>query len=408
MKKRFWIDNFEQTPRDPIMQENIEFLEDRRPEKVNAGIGMIMDERRGRVFVPAVVVRVGKKLAFENVGYLESAGHTGYLESHARELVFGPELWSQIQRKKGEKPETLVWAQTIGGTNALKWAATLLELGLLQGHKKLLLDPGWPNHLNIFRKFKIISYIHEDSATRAYRHTEYMKKLKNHLRECPVLLQVAGYNDDGTERTFAQWDEIVEVIYSKKLQPILDFAYNGLVNGWYEDNYLVKRLTKKGAVTIICVSNSKNVGYNLRLGSLYIVNLSPMAATKIQATLANSLIRPDYSNPVAIGAETLSTILNDKILLLEYKNEIDKVRLEILEHNRRKMVEALGRNFAWILKKKGLFFKLIPGGFSSQQVRFLKNEKAIHGPQSSRLNIGGLPSSRISEIARVYKLALSM
>jgi len=404
-----WTEKFEEALPDSSMRANIEFSQDSRPEKVNAGIGMIRDEKTGEAFVPEVVKRIGKEICFEDVRYLISSGHQGYIESHARELVFGKNLWGELyETEKKKKSNTVVWAQTLGGTGGLAWTAQLLERALPREQRVLLLDPGWPNYRLIFKNFSITTYVHEDPETREYHHAEYIEILRNHPAGCPVLLQVCGYNDDGTERSAEQWDEIVAVIVERQLLPVLDFAYNGLAEGWEKDAYAVRKLAREGIPAFICVSNSKNVAYNARLGSLYIVNIPSEHATKMQQTLAHRMIRASYSSPPAISAQTVTRILNDETLRREYRNEIDDVRENILNSNRKRFAEALGPNFHWILKKRGLFLKLLPEGFSDEQIHFLKDQHAIHGPKSSRINIGGFPPLRIEEIANIYTQALSL
>lgn len=397
-----WVSKFQSVPPDPIMRTQIEFQTDIRPNKINAGIGMIMNPKTGKPFVTEVVKEIGKKIAFDDVSYLTSIGHTGYLESHGRELVFGEDLWSEISK------ETLVWAQAMGGTKAMSLAAQLLIRALDRQNRQLLLDPGWPNNLKIFADFAITSYTHENPKSRQYNHREYIEKLKNHPKRAIVVLQVGGYNDDGTERSQAQWDEIAEIIKTLNHQPILDFAYNGLVRGWEVDNYPVRTFTIRGITTFVCVSNSKNVAYNARLGSLYIINIPKEYKDAIQQNLAHNIIRPDYSNPNAFAAQTMAMIFNDETLKSRYKKEIDAIRVNVLEKNRQILAETLGKDYSWITEKKGMFLKLKLGGYTEEQIKFLKDDNAIHGPKSSRLNMGGFDPDKMVEIAKIYKKALQL
>lgn len=397
-----WYTKFKPVPPDPIMLTGMEFAADKRVNKVNAGIGMIMDPKTGRPFIYQTVAKVAKQIAFDDVSYLPSIGHSGYLEAHARELVFGPDLWNALDKKK------IVWTQTLGGTKAMSLTKQLLNLSLSKSDRQVLIDPGWPNNKKIFADFYITDYQHENPATREYNHQEYITNLKKHPKGGVVILQVAGYNDDGTERNKTQWQEILEIIVNRGQLPILDFAYNGLVLGWNQDNYPVQIFTKSGITTFICVSNSKNVAYNARLGSLYIVNVPNSHAEAVQQNLAHNIIRPDYSNPNALTAQTMSIIWNDKTLLESYKKEIDAVRTNILEKNRATLASVLGPSYSWIIKKRGLFLKLIPEGYSDRQYNFLKDKMGIHGPKSSRLNMGGFNPDKMADIAKIYKKTLEL
>lgn len=381
------------------MQANLDYIADSRAHKVNAGIGMIMDPKTGKPFVSKTLQKIGKEIAFDDNGYLPSHGHEAYLSLHAKHLIFGNDLWEAMHT-------TTVKAQTIGGTNALELAGEILKMGLNKNNWALLLDTGWPNHPKIFKDFIITDYVHEDPHTRQYDHDAYIKALKNHDAGSMVLLQVGGYNDDGTERNNDQWDEIAEIIAGKNVIPILDFAYNGLVNGWEEDNYPVRLFVKKGIITFVCASNSKNVAYNARLGALYIVNLPSSAAQNIQSTLANTIIRPFFSNPPAFAAQTFARILADDTLRSEYQHEVEEIRVTLLEKNRQTLAAVLGEGFEWITARRGMFLKLKPDGWTDTQIKYLKDDNAIHGPQNSRLNMGGFNPEKMEEIAGIYKKTL--
>lgn len=400
-----WTKRFHEAPPDPIMQANAEYTADTRPEKVNAGIGMIMDPKTGMPFAPKIVRKIGKEIAFVDSGYLSSMGYVPYLVSHARELVFGKELWAKISKKREdrERPDGVVLAQTIGGTKALSLAATILDISLNKLEMNILLDTGWPNYNKIFKSFRITNYVHEDPKTRKYNHEGYMKKLTGMKKRSIVVLQVCGYNDDGCDRSPDEWDEVLDVIEDRKLQPIFDFAYNGLAEGWDKDNYPVNACIEKGIVTIVCASNSKNCTYSARLGSLYIVNLPEKNAHRIQGTLVNDIIRPDYSNPNAVPAQVMARILNDPSLAKQYKDEIDSIRVDLLDKNRNAFADELGEDFAWLKNRRGVFVKLFPQGFTKEQVSELKEKYAIHSPQSSRINIGGIPPKRVREIGQIYR-----
>ena len=138
-----WFDSYSSVSADPIMQANLDFLADSRGDKVNAGIGMIMDPKTKKPFVSPTLKKIGKEIAFDDNGYLPSHGFDKYLDAHAQFLIFGDDLWSQL------KP-TIVKAQTIGGTNALELTTELLDLALPVDKKQILLDTGWPKHQKKF------------------------------------------------------------------------------------------------------------------------------------------------------------------------------------------------------------------------------------------------------------------
>ncbi len=375
------------------------------PNKVNAGVGTIMDENG--VLTPKVVATTRTEIAetVEGMGYLSPAGHAPFLELNAKHLVFGEDLLREIGGIK-----KVVAAQTPGGTAALYVAHRVLSKFPDDSKKKLLLDPGWGNHRTIFQDLdpNPTTYQHEDPETRKYNHAAYLEVLKNHPKDCPVLLQVAGYNDDGSERSEEQWNEIADIVMQKELIPILDFAYNGLVKGFGIDNYAIKEFTQKGIPCFICVSNSKNAGvYSDRLGALYMVNFSDQETENLQSYIPNKIIRPTWSNPPALPALTMADVLGDDEKRQSFIDAVEKDMLEgILNHNREALAEVL--DAPWIRNKGGIFLKLIPeGGLSKEQLEFLEGEAVFPLP-SSRINVAGLPTDRIEEVAEIFKEALRL
>ncbi len=406
IKRSFETDwNVEGTKPDANMEANVAFKACPHPDKINAGIGMIMD---GKVaFTPSIVRKIGREIAFNDTGYLSSAGNQEYLELNARHLVFGEIVWEELGGM-----DNVVATQTMGGTGALFVASDFLNEVLPEKNKNLLLDPGWGNHRNIFAKLDAnpTTYVHENPETRDYDHGAYLDVLNEHPEGCPVLLQVAGYNNDGSERSEDQWNDIAEIIKAKKNIAILDFAYNGLVDGFGYDNYAIAEFADNGIPSIVCVSNSKNAGmYNMRLGALYMMNLPKEQRDNIQGFITNKRIRGVWSNPNGLPAATMAEILKSEEHRAMFMQEVHKDILEdILEYNKAELVAVLGDDFDWIQKKGGIFFNLIYDGFTPEQVRFLREEKHIFCPPSSRINVGGLPPQRIEEIAMALRDTISM
>lgn len=405
---RDWTNNFDSLPADPIMAARAEYVADKRKNKINAGIGMIFDFKKGLPFIPSVVLETSKKIGFSNTSYQGSSGSPEFLYLNGKHLVFGEDLWDELYGKDQKKPASMVWAQTLGGTNALYLAKEILQMSTPDSKRILYLDPGWPNHPNIFKSFEIKTYEHVDPETNLYNHQNLMQSLKKAPAGAAVLLQVCGYNDDGADREPHHWNQLAEVIDKRKLIPILDFAYNGLARGFGKDNYPVTLFAKKGITTFICVSNSKNVGYNLRLGALYIINLEPDKAAKIQQNLENKIIRTSYSNPPGLPPQVMSVILKDPKKRKKYMDQIERVRKNVLEHNRNAFLKILGPQYQWISTRHGIFMKLKTDGFTDKQYKFLKEKNAIHGPKSSRINLGGFDPKKVAGFVKIYKKALSL
>jgi aspartate/tyrosine/aromatic aminotransferase len=390
-----------------IEQAVRDFDADTRPDKVNLGVGLVMIN--GKPFTPEIVFEMQEN--FErpramDTGYLPASGNESYLAGHAN-LVFGQEWWDGIRTEHQQKPESIVWAQVFGGSGSLNIAANVLQDHLDKDQRIILLDRGWAYYTEIFekRKFKIREY--SDADHRQYNHDAYMEKLRSHPDGGVVHLQASGRNDDGLDRNQNQWDEVVDVMAQKSHTPLIDMAYQGLVKGWDEDNYIVRKVAQQKFQAFICVSNSKNVAANARLGSLYVINLEPQKARDLQAWINNKIVGPLYSNPTAAYTVACAQIFNHPHLRERYKREVDAVRSQVHE-NKRRFVEILGDGYEWVMQNtRGLFFKLLPPpGFNEPQLEFLGRANPIHNLRSSRINVGGLPSNRVEQIAHLYREAL--
>ncbi len=127
---------------DPIMAGFQEFMADKRPGKINLGVGMYYDEQ-GRIPILDVVQKaetlVGEKLG--SWGYLVPDGLPALREA-ARRLTFGDALVDRM----GERIATV---QSLGGTGALKLGADVIRR-LAPDSVVALSRPTWGNHPSIF------------------------------------------------------------------------------------------------------------------------------------------------------------------------------------------------------------------------------------------------------------------
>ena len=401
------------------MASKAAFKADKRPEKINAGIGYLIDPQTGKPFSPDVARMVTLDATADwETSYLPQHGHAGYLESHGREMVFGRETWDSMPGAgEGKKPDNMAWIQALGGTGALSITADFFDQFLPEDRKKLLLDGGWGNHKTIFSAFEITEYDRVAEGEGRYNHAGYMEALKAHPEGAPVLLQAAGYNGDGLDRTAEEWDEIVEVIKDRNLIPIVDFAYNGLAKGFDEDNQIIRSLVVAEVPMFVNASNSKNFLYNARLGSVYAVNWGD-ATNKIQDALcyAEEGVRPNFSNAPFVHAEALDRILRDENLAEMYRSQIDRMATQVLDANRLELAATLARVNSpspevaqvtnWVRNGSGLFVNIAPGGLGAEQTRFLQDEKAIY-TAGSRINLGGIPPEKMPFVADAVREVLS-
>ncbi len=359
------------------------------PDAVNTTIGVILDSATMMPWQPKVVVQA-RLQALEEInrthayGYQTQIGHVEFLEEAAK-LTFGVDVYNQTK-------EDIRAYQSLGGTGALFLAKeTLCSFMTLntQNVIPLILDSGWPNHPAIFTDpFRISSYVHSDQESGRYNHQAALTAIEHSDEGSVLLLQTCGYNDDGADRTVEEWDEILDLAEKTKSVLVLDSAYMGLANGFEIDRYPIVQALKRGLLTFVCVSFSKNMGlYNERLGALFIVNAAAHIGTEQSYNLHQLVMRivrrTISSQPLLAAAAAAKTLQQTS-----YYDELEAARQRIVT-NRQALADQLVDKIPHVAEGKGLFTKLLADGFSTSQLRLLE-ERGILMLPNSRVNLGGM------------------
>ena len=399
------------SPLDPIMLANAEWRAFQREHAgaINTTIGVLLDPETGKPWRPRTVVAAYRE-ALDDIdtahdyGYQPQAGHAPFLEKIGN-LAFG-DIYVSYK-------DHLLAYQTGGGTGTLNFAKTPLlaisELFELEkdGSIPVVLDPGWPNHPAIFsHPFDITTYTHLDPQTNQYNHQAFLDALDSVPQKPILVLQTSGYNDDGVDRSQAEWDETLEAAESKEAIVVLDSAYLGLSGKFDIDRYPIRVCLAKKLLTFVGVSMSKNMGlYNERLGALFIANsevhLNNAQVEKLDELMVK-MIRSTISSPALLAAKAAVLALGRT----EYYDEVGAARERLVE-NRRVFAALLAGERPGIVSGRGLFTKLFPEGFTDAQQGLLR-AKGILPLASSRINLGGMTLEQThragSIISRVIQL----
>jgi aspartate/tyrosine/aromatic aminotransferase len=376
---------------DDIMTANARWPKFQNAHKnaINTTIGVIIDSETLQPWQPKTVVSTRLEtlqLITKNhtFAYQTQVGNVAFL-SEAAKMTFGDELYDQSSNE-------LLSYQSLGGTGALFLVKEILVSFIKPsnlGTISLILDSGWPNHPAIFESpFSITSYKHSDPQTGLYNHAAAMQVIDQTAAGHVLLLQTCGYNDDGADRTPEQWDEIFDLAEKKKSVLVLDSAYMGLASGLEADRYPIVQAAKRGILTFVCISFSKNMGlYNERLGALFIVN-APKRIGSDQThnlhQLITRIVRRTISSQPFLVAESATKVLQQEA----FYEELELARTRI-DANRQIIAAALIKKIPHVGRGKGLFTKLLSNGFSAEQLNALE-EQAILMLPSSRINLGGM------------------
>ena len=388
------LEKIEPAPRDPILGLTAAYREDQRPEKINLSVGVYQDET-GTTPTLECVTAAEKQLAEAGgtKSYLPIPGSPEYVET-VRELAFG---------KGNEVIESgrVATAHTPGGTGALRVAGDFLST-MLPKSTLWLTDPTWPNHPNIFTAagvpLKSIPYF--DAATNSLDFDAMIAGVKEIPAGDAVLLHGCCHNPTGVDPSLQQWQEIADVIYDRGVLPILDFAYQGFADGIGQDAAGMRTFLRPGKDLFVCSSFSKNFGlYRERVGALSVVSPDAEAAKAVQSQL-NRVIRANYSNPPAHGADIVNCVLRDQSLRSTWEQEVATMR-DRINGMRQRLVDELAAkgvpgDYSFITRQRGMFSFT---GLSKEQVETLREEHAIYVVGSGRINVAGLTSKNIGRVA---------
>lgn len=385
------LERVELAPADPILGLTEAFNADDRPQKVNLGVGVYLDEN-GKVPLLDCVRTAEARLAEDPkpLTYLGIDGMPAYRDE-VRELVFG--AGAEVL------PRTAT-VQTIGGTGALKVGADLLHQ-LTPSATVLISNPSWENHRALFTRagFRVDSYRYYEPELKGIDVDAMLADLRAAVEGTIVLLHACCHNPTGYDLSPEQWDDVIDVIRERSLTPFLDMAYQGFGFGVEQDGAVVAKFVEAGLDFFLSTSFSKSFSlYGERIGSLSVVTQSADAAKRVLSQL-KICIRTNYSNPATQGAAIVTTVLADPELRAQWESELAGMR-DRIKQLRRGLVaglEARGiEDMGFIQEQLGMFSY---SGLSTEQMVRLREEFAVYGTDTGRMCVAALNDANLDYVA---------
>lgn len=372
-------------PADPLFGIKSQFEKDQRQQKVFLTIGMYQTESsqtRPMSAVYKAACKVAKKDT--SAGYLPIDGFTPYIKE-VGQLVFGDFAL--------EEQDLIYGAQTVGGTSALRIGGEFLKR---QGVEEIYLsEPTWANHKNIFRHcgMQLKSYPYYNADTLDFTGLRlFLEKLP---AKSVVVLQPCCHNPTGEDLTDEQWEILADLFRERKLFAFFDFAYLGFGEGREQDCQAVRIFLQKKMEFLLAFSASKNFSlYKQRTGALFAVASCRKDRDKA-ASHIKAIIRADYSNPPAFGAQIVYEVLSCPELKVKWQEELEDMRQRIVLY-RGRLARLLGEKVFYLQKQKGLF-SLLP--LNKEQIARLREKYALYLPDSGRINIAGVNSQNLDYVA---------
>lgn len=388
------LERIEAAPKDAILGLGEAFKADPRSEKINLSVGVYQDEN-GKTPLLECVKEAERRLAANPTtkSYLPISGLAEYCKATA-ELAFGAGSEPLVSKR-------VAWAQTPGGTGALRVSADFIA-GNLKGATVWMSEPTWPNHPQIFSAAGIATkgYAYFDAPNNSLNLAGMLAAIEKMAPGDVILLHGCCHNPTGIDPTAAEWKQIADAVFARGVLPLLDFAYQGFGDGLEEDAVALREFAQAGGEFIVCSSFSKNFGlYRERVGAVAVVCKSAQDVVAVQSQL-NRVVRANYSNPPAHGAEIVETILKDPELRQMWEKELATMR-DRINGMRSQLVQALAEkgvpgDYSFIKDQRGMFSF---SGLTKNQVELLRGEYAIYIVGSGRINVAGLTPANIDRVA---------
>ncbi|MDH5826282.1 amino acid aminotransferase [Sphingobacterium faecium] len=384
---------------DPILSLMESFNNDARFEKVNLSIGLYSDENGVTPIMDAVAKAklVLKALNNSPSLYLPMSGMPSYVKQ-VQQLLFESTPSAQAQNK-------IATIQTLGGSGALKIGADFLKKSY-PNSKLYVSDPTWDNHIAIFTGagLEVAYYPYFNKSTGTVDFKNMIDFLETLDEKSIVLLHPCCHNPTGADLSNVQWDVVIRVLKEKNLIPFLDLAYLGFGDGFEEDAYAIKSMTQSGLSFLLSNSFSKIFSlYGERVGALSIICGSEQEANLVLGQL-KATVRKNYSSPPTYGAQLIDVVLSNIELKRNWLDELEcmRTRMNTMRTALYAQLIKIGADknkFKFLIEQKGMFSYT---GFTSQQVKTLREEFAIYLVASGRICLAGLNRNNIKRVAEAF------
>ncbi|AZQ68750.1 aspartate/tyrosine/aromatic aminotransferase [Silicimonas algicola] len=378
-------------PADKILELMQLYRDDPREGKVDLGVGVYKDAD-GRTPVMRAVKAAERRLVEtqETKAYTGLAGDPAFTEA-MRRLVLGDAV----------EAGRVAVAATPGGTGAIRQGLELMRYADKDA-TIWISSPTWPNHLTIVKYLGIPmrEYRYFDGESRGVDFAGMMEDLKGVKAGDLVLLHGCCHNPTGANLTVEEWASVAALLEATGAVPFIDIAYQGFGDGLDADVEGVRLLAGRLPEMVLAASCSKNFGvYRERTGVLMTVARNGADRDSAQATLA-FLNRQNYSFPPDHGARVVQMILDDDDLRADWQEELEDVRLGMLDLRQQLAAELRQRTnsdrFDFVAQHRGMFSRL---GCSPEQVMALRKDHGIYMVGDSRINIAGLNARTVPVLA---------
>ena len=263
-------------------------------------------------------------------------------------------------------------------------------------------DPTWPNHMPLFNAagHTLKTYPYYNAATNSVDFNAMLDALGNTDISDIVVLHGCCHNPTGADLNMDQWSQVIDLLQSRKLFPLVDLAYQGFGDGLEEDASAVRLMASRLDEMVVAASCSKNFGlYRERVGAAMLLAQNEAEATRALGRLGGA-IRANYSMPPDHGANSTEIVLSDSALNAQWREELETMRLRMVKL-RQSFSDAMRKRsnserFDYIAHQKGMFSRL---PLTTEQLNKLREDYGIYIVGDGRINVAGLPEQGIDKLA---------
>lgn len=385
----------EMAPGDPILGLVETYRADPRPNKINLGIGIYLDEA-GRIPLLDTVHEVERALTAKAAprGYLPIDGLPAYNQL-TQQLLFGEDAPVLTDGR-------VATAQTIGGSGALRIGAEVLFQTLGEGAQVAISNPSWGNHQAVFvaAGFELNRYRYFNPSNHGLDFDGMLEDLAHMDPGSVVVLHACCHNPTGVDLNVEQWAKVIDLVHDHELMPFVDMAYQGFDRGLAEDARVLRMLAAS-PVKAFAVANSYSKSFSLygeRVGALSLVGVDRDEAERLRSKM-KQVIRTVYSSPAMHGGELVAGVLGDPALRARWEAELTAMRQRI-HAMREGFVTRLAAHgapqFGFINQQAGMFSY---SGLNREQVQRLRDEFAIYILDSGRICVAALNQRNLDTVA---------
>ncbi|NBS99855.1 MAG: aspartate/tyrosine/aromatic aminotransferase [Betaproteobacteria bacterium] len=388
-------------PRDPILGLTEAFVADNRPNKVNLGVGVYLNNEGKVPLLDAV--RHAERERLEQApprGYLPIEGFADYNKA-VLNLLFA-------NNKDLIEAGRCASFEALGGTGGLKIGADFIKR-MNPEATVWISDPSWENHRALFEAagFTVKSYAYYDAASHGVRFEALLADIQAMKAGDVIVLHACCHNPTGVDLTAPQWREVIAAVGQQQLIPFLDMAYQGFAEGIAEDAIALNLLASSGQSFFVSSSFSKSFSlYGERIGALSVVTQDKDETARVVSQVKR-VIRTNYSSPPTHGAAVVAAVLSTPALREVWERELGQMRERIREMRRGFVdgLKSLGvqRDFSFVIQQRGMFSY---SGLSSAQVDRLREEFGIYAVSSGRICLAALNTRNLGSVCEAVAKVL--